>query len=142
MSLLQQLVADVSVEEPEYDRTEIVSWSIEDNKIKVNYNQSILLYDYYYEGDDNEVDLDAVDFTVNCDCIYVVESGDVTLGEIVRLEYSDMSFNQITEVDVETAESYDEQTLIKNLMLELTDTGPIPAIDIAIPTAVVKFVEL
>ena len=142
MSLLQQLIADVTIEEPEYDRTKIVSWSIEDDQIRVNYNQSILLNDYYYTDDDNEVYFDSVDFTVNCNCIYVVKPEDVTLGGSVRLEYRAMLFNQIVEAKVETGESYNAQTLIDNLMLDLTDSGPMPSIDIAIPIAIVKFVEL
>lgn len=142
MSLLQQLIADVTIEEPEYDRTKIVSWSIEDDQIRVNYNQSILLNDYYYTDEDNEVYFDSADFTINCNCIYVVKSEDVALGGSVRLEYRAMLFNQIVEAKVETGESYNAQTLIDNLMLDLTDSGPMPSIDIAIPIAIVKFVEL
>lgn len=142
MSLLPQLIADVTIEEPEYDRTELVSWFIEVDQIRVNYNQSILLNDYYYADDDNEVHFDSVDFTINCNCIYVVKPEDVTLGGSTRLEYRTMLFNQIIKADVETRESYNPQTLIDNLMLDLTDSGPMPSIDIAIPTAIVKFVEM
>lgn len=142
MSLLPQLIADFTIEEPEYDRTELVSWSIEVDQIIVNYNQSILLNDYYYAEGDNEVHFDSVDFTINCNCIYVVKPEDVTLGGSVRLEYRTMLFNQIVEAKVETDGSYNAQTLVDNLMLDLTDSGPMPSIDIAIPIAILKFVEL
>lgn len=142
MSLLQQLIADVAIEEPEYNKSRIVSWSVEDNKLKVNCDQDVLLEDYFYIEGDLEVEFASVEFTVNCDCIYHVDSEDVTLGDIVRLSGRELTYNQITDVKVETAASYNEKTLLDNLMFELTDSGPQPSIDMPMPDAVVKFVEL
>lgn len=142
MSLLQQLIADVTIEEPEYNKSRIVSWSVEDNKLKVNCDQDVLLEDYFYIDGDLEVEFTSVEFTVNCDCIYYVDSEDVTLGDVVRLSGRELTYNQITDVKVETSASYNEKTLFDNLMFELTDSGPQPSIDMPMPDAVVKFVEL
>lgn len=142
MSLLPQLIADVTIEEPEYGRTELVSWSIEDSKIKVDYERSVLLYDYFYYEEDREVEFASVEFTINCTSVFTVKSEDVELGGVSQIETNDVTYNQITNVEVETSASYDDKKLLEALMFELTDSGPQPSIDMPIPFALVKFVEL
>lgn len=142
MSILQQLIVDVTVNEPEYDKSRIVSWSVDGNKLRVNCDQDVLIEDYGYFDDDRTVEFSSVEFTVNCDCVYTIENYDVTLGDVSRINCREIVYNQITDVKVETAASYDEKDLLEYLMLELTDPGPQPFIDMPIPDAVVKFVEL
>lgn len=142
MSILQQLVADVSVEEPEYNKCRIVGWSVEDNKIKVDYERSVLLYDYFYYEEDREVEFASVEFTINCMSVFTVKSEDVELGGVSQIETNDVTYNQITNVDAETSASYDDKKLLEALMFELTDSGPQPSIDMPLPFALVKFVEL
>lgn len=142
MSILQQLVTDVSVEEPEYNKCRINDWSVEDNKIKADYERSVLIYDYFYYEEDREVEFASVEFTINCTSVFTVKSEDVELGGVSHIETNDVTYNQITNVDVETSASYNEKTLLDNLMLELTDSGPQPSIDMPLPFALVKFVEL
>lgn len=142
MSILQQLVADVSVEEPEYNKCRIVGWSVEDNKIKVDYERSVLLYDYFYYEEDREVEFASVEFTINCTSVFTVKSEDVELGGVSQIETDDVTYNQINNVEVETSASYDDQKLLEALMFELTDSGPQPSIDMPLPFALVKFVEL
>lgn len=142
MSILQQLIADVTVNEPEYDKSRIVSWSVDGNKLRVNCDQDVLIEYYGYFDDDRTVEFSSVEFTVNCDCVYTIENYDVTLGDVSRINGREIVYNQITDVKVETAASYDEKDLLEYLMLELTDPGPQPFIDMPIPDAVVKFVEL
>lgn len=142
MSILQQLVADVSVEEPEYNKCRIVGWSVEDNKIKVDYERSVLLYDYFYYEEDREVEFASVEFTINCMSVFTVKSEDVELGRVSQIETNDVTYNQITNVDAETSASYDDKKLLEALMFELTDSGPQPSIDMPLPFALVKFVEL
>lgn len=142
MSILQQLVADVSVEEPEYNKCRIVGWSVEDNKIKVDYERSVLLYDYFYYEEDREVEFASVEFTINCTSVFTVKSEDVELGGVSQIETNDVTYNQITNVDAETSASYDDKKLLEALMFELTDSGPQPSIDMPLPFALVKFVEL
>lgn len=142
MSILQQLAADVSVEEPEYNKCRIIGWSVEDNRIKVDYERSVLIYDYFYYEEDREVEFASVEFTINCTSVLTVRSEDVELGGVSHIKTNDVTYNQITNVDVETSASYNEKTLIDNLMLELTDSGPQPSIDMPLPFALVKFVEL
>ena len=102
----------------------------------------MLLYDYFYYEEDREVEFASVEFTINCTSIFTVKSEDVELGGVSQIETNDVTYNQITDVDVETSASYNEKTLIDNLMLELTDSGPQPSIDMPLPFALVKFVEL
>ena len=142
MSILQQLVADVSVEEPEYNKCRITGWSVEDNKIKVDYERSVLLYDYFYYEEDREVEFASVEFTINCTSVFTVKSEDVELGGVSQIETDDVTYNQINNVEVETSASYDDQKLLEALMFELTDSGPQPSIDMQLPFALVKFVEL
>lgn len=142
MSILQQLVADVSVREPEYNKCRITGWSVEDSKIKVDYERSVLLYDYFYYEEDREVEFASVEFTINCTSVFTVKSEDVELGGVSQIETNDLTYNQITNVEVETSASYDDKKLLEALMFELTDSGPQPSIDMPIPFALVKFVEL
>lgn len=142
MSILQQLVADVSVEEPEYNKCRITGWSVEDNKIKVDYERNVLLYDYFYYEEDREVEFASVEFTINCTSVFTVKSEDVELGGVSQIETDDVTYNQITNVDVETSAAYDDKKLLEALMFELTDSGPQPSIDMPLPFALVKFVEL
>lgn len=142
MSILQQLVADVSVEEPEYNKCRITGWSVEDNKIKVDYERSVLIYDYFYYEEDREVEFTSVEFAINCTSVFTVKSEDVELGGVSQIETNDVTYNQITNVDVETSASYDDKKLLEALMFELTDSGPQPSIDMPLPFALVKFVEL
>ena len=142
MSILQQLVADVSVEEPEYNKCRITGWSVEDNKIKVDYERSVLICDYFYYEEDREVEFASVEFTINCTSVLTVKPEDIELGGVSQIETDDVTYNQITNVDVETSASYDEKKLLEELMFELTDSGPQSSIDMPLPLAVVKFVEL
>ena len=142
MSLLQQLIADVMIEEPEYNKCRIVDWSVEDSMIKVNYERSVLIYDYFYYEEDREVEFASVEFTINCTSVFAVKSEDVELGGVSQIETNDVTYNQITNVDVETSASYDEKKLLEELMFELTDSGPQSSIDMPLPFALVKFVEL
>lgn len=142
MSILQQLVADVSVEEPEYNKCRITGWSVEDNKIKVDYERSVLIYDYFYYEEDREVEFASVEFAINCTSVFTVKSEDVELGGVSQIETNDVAYNQITNVNVETSASYDDKKLLEALMFELTDSGPQSSIDMPLPFALVKFVEL
>lgn len=142
MSILQQLVADVRVEEPEYNKCRINGWSVEDNKIKVDYERSVLIYDYFYYEEDREVEFASVEFTINCTSVFTVKSEDVELGRVSQIETDDVTYNQINNVEVETSAAYDDKKLLEALMFELTDSGPQPSIDMPLPFALVKFVEL
>lgn len=143
MSLLQQLVANVSVEEPEYNKCRITSWSVEDNMIKVDYERDVLLYDYFYYEEDREVEFASIEFTVSCNSIFYLRSEDVKLGRLCQIENDNTNYNQIIDIKVETDVSYDEKKLLEELMDVMADSkGPNPDIDMPRPYALVKFVEL
>lgn len=143
MSLLQQLVVDVSIEEPEYNKCRIVNWAVEDNMIKVEYEQDVLLYDYFYYEEDREVEFASVEFTVSCNSIFYLRSEDVKLGRMCQIENDNTHYNQIIDIKVETDASHDEKKLLEELMHTLADSkGPNPDIDMPRPFALVQFVEL
>ena len=144
MSKLQQLVRDVKIEEPEYNSSRLISWSIDDNKLKVECAQDVFLEDYFYIEDDHEVTISALEFTANCTIIYTVLSSDVVLDEDVMISGGEIdSYNEIVNLNAESSDSrYNEKALIADLMDELLNPGPQPAIDMPVPHAIVTFSEL
>lgn len=144
MSKLQQLVRDVKIEEPEYNSSRLISWSIDDNKLKVECAQDVFLEDYFYIDDDHEVTISALEFTANCTIIYTVLSSDVVLDEDVMISGGEIdSYNEIVNLNAESSDSrYNEKALIADLMDELLNPGPQPAIDMPVPHAIVTFSEL
>ena len=133
MSLLQQLVASVDIEEPEYGKCRIVDWSVEDNMIKVDYERDVLLYDYFYYEEDREVEFASVEFTVSCNSIFYLRSEDVKLGRLCQIENDNTNYNQIIDFKAETASSYDEKKLLEELMYTMADSkGPNAEIDILV----------
>lgn len=144
MSKLQQLVKDVKIEEPEYDSSRLISWSIDDNKLKVECAQDVFLEEYFYIEDDHEVNVSEVEFTVNCTIIYTVLSSDVVLDDEVMIDGGEIdSYNEIVDLKAESSDAlYNERALIADLMDELSNPGPQPAIDMPVPHAIVMFSEL
>ena len=144
MSKLQQLVRDVKIEEPEYNSSRLISWSIDDNKLKVECAQDVFLEDYFYIDDDHEVTISALEFTANCTIIYTVLSSDVVLDEDVMISGGEIdSYNEIVNLNDESSDSrYNEKALIADLMDELSNPGPQPTIDMPVPHAIVTFSEL
>ncbi len=144
MSKLQQLVKDVKIEEPEYDSSRLISWSIDDNKLKVECAQDVFLEEYFYIDDDHEVNVSELEFTVNCTIIYTVLSSDVVLDDEVMIGGGEIdSYNEIVDLKAASSDSrYNEQALIADLMDELSNPGPQPAIDMPVPHAIVTFSEL
>lgn len=144
MSKLQQLVKDVKIEEPEYNSSRLISWSIDDNKLKVECAQDVFLEEYFYIDDDREVNVSEVEFTVNCTIIYTVLSSDVVLDDEVMIDGGEIdSYNEIVDLKAESSDPrYNEEALIADLMDEITNPGPQPAIDMPVPHAIVMFSEL
>ena len=144
MSKLQQLVKDVKIEEPEYNSSRLISWSIEDDKLKVECAQDVFLEEYFYIEDDHEVNVSVVEFTVNCTIIYTVLSSDVVLDDEAMINGGEIdSYNGITDLRAESSDPrYNEKALIDDLMDEITNPGPQPAIDMPVPHAIVMFSEL
>ena len=144
MSKLQQLVKDVKIEEPEYNSSRLISWSIDDNKLKVECAQDVFLEEYFYIDDDREVNVSEVEFTVNCTVIYTVLSSDVILDDEVMINGGEIdSYNEIVDLKAESSDPrYNEEALIADLMDELSNPGPQPAIDMPVPHAIVMFSEL
>ena len=144
MSKLQQLVKDVKIEEPEYNSSRLISWSIDDNKLKVECAQDVFLEEYFYIDDDHEVNVSEVEFTVNCTIIYTVLSSDVVLDDEVMINGGEIdSYNEIVDLKAESSDSrYNEKALIADLMDELSNPGPQSAIDMPVPNAIVMFSEL
>ena len=144
MSKLQQLVKDVKIEEPEYNSSRLISWSIDDNKLKVECAQDVFLEEYFYIEDDHEVNVSEVEFTVNCTVIYTVLSSDVILDDEVMINGGEIdSYNEIVDLKAESSDPrYNEEALIADLMDELSNPGPQPAIDMPVPHAIVMFSEL
>lgn len=53
------------------------------------------------------------------------------------------SYNEIVDLNAESSDSrYNEKALIADLMDELSNPGPQPAIDMPVPHAIVTFSEL
>ena len=143
MSKLQQLVKDVRIEEPEYDSSRLISWSIEDDKLKVECAQDVFLEEYFYIEDDHEVTVSSLECTVNCTVIYTVLSSDVVLDDEALIAGGHITYNGITDLRAESSDHrYNEKSLIDDLMDEITNPGPQPAIDMPVPHAIVMFSEL
>ena len=143
MSKLQQLVKDVRIEEPEYDSSRLISWSIEDDKLKVECAQDVFLEEYFYIEDDHEVTVSSLECTVNCTVIYTVLSSDVVLDDEALIAGGHITYNGITDLRAESSDHrYNEKALIDDLMDEITNPGPQPAIDMPVPHAIVTFSEL
>ena len=143
MSKLQQLVKDVRIEEPEYDSSRLISWSIEDDKLKVECAQNVFLEEYFYIEDDHEVTVSSLECTVNCTVIYTVLSSDVVLDDEALIAGGHITYNGITDLRAESSDPrYNEKALIDDLMDELSNLGPQPAIDMPVPHAIVMFSEL
>lgn len=144
MSKLQQLVRNVEIEEPEYNSSRLISWSIDDNKLKVECAQDVFLGEYFYIDDDHEVNVSELEFTVNCTIIYTVLSSDVVLNDEVMIGGGEIdSYNEIVDLRAESSDPrYNEKALIADLIDELSNPGPQPAIDMPVPHAIVLFLEL
>ena len=143
MSKLQQLVRDVKIEEPEYNSSRLISWSIEDDKLKVECAQDVFLEEYFYIEDDHEVTVSSLECTVNCTVIYTVLSSDVVLDDEALIAGGHITYNGITDLRAESSDPrYNEKALIDDLMDELSNLGPQPAIDMPVPHAIVMFSEL
>lgn len=144
MSKLQQLVKDVKIEDPEYNSSRLISWSIDDNKLKVECAQDVFLEEYFYMEDDHEVNISSLEFTVNCTVIYTVLSSDVVLDDEVMIDGGEIdSYNEIVDLKAESSDPrYDEKALTYDLMDELSNLGPQPMIDMPVPHAIVMFSEL
>ena len=144
MSRLQQLVKDVKIEEPEYNSSRLISWSIDGNKLKVECAQDVFLEEYIYIEDDHEVTISSLEFTVNCTIIYTVLSSDVVLDEDVMIDGGEIdSYNEIVDLNAESSDShYNEKVLIADLIDELSNPSTQPAIDMPVPHAIVTFSEL
>lgn len=143
MSKLQQLVKDVRIEEPEYDSSRLITWSIEDDKLKVECAQDVFLEEYFYIEDDHEVTVSSLECTVNCTVIYTVLSSDVVLDDEALIAGGHITYNGITDLRAESSDArYNEKALIDDLMDEITNPGPQPAIDMPVPHAIVTFSEL
>lgn len=143
MSLLQQLIENVRVYEPEYNKSRIISWSAEDNKLKVECAQDVYLEEYHYIEDDYQVNLSSVEFTVNCTIVYTVLSKDVSLGNEIEIFYDSIDYNEIVDLKAESSDSnYSEKSLREVLIDEVAYQGMHLSIDMPIPRAIVMFAEL
>lgn len=143
MSKLQQLVKDVRIEEPEYNNSRLISWSIEDDKLKVECAQDVFLEEYFYIEDDHEVTVSSLECTVNCTVIYTVLSSDVSLGNEIEIFGGHIAYDSIADLRAESSDHhYNEKALIDDLMDEITNPSPQPAIDMPVPHAIVMFSEL
>lgn len=143
MSKLQQLVRDVKIEEPEYNSSRLISWSIEDDKLKVECAQDVFLEEYFYIEDDHEVTVSSLECTVNCTVIYTVLSSDVVLDDEALIAGGHITYNGITDLKAESSDPrFNEKALTYDLMDELSNPGPQPAIDMPVPHAIVTFSEL
>ena len=143
MSLLQQLIENVRIYEPEYNKSRLVSWSTEDNKLKVGCAQDVYLEEYYYIEDDHEVTLSSVEFTVNCTIVYTVLSRDVELGNEIEIDGGHITYNDIVDLKAECSDpQYNEKSLLDVLKDEVSYQGAHPSIDMPVPNAIVMFSEL
>ena len=104
MSKLQQLVKDVKIEEPEYNSSRLISWSIDDNRLKVECAQDVFLEEYFYIEDDHEVTVSSLECTVNCTVIYTVLSSDVVLDDEALIAGGHITYNGITDLKAESSD--------------------------------------
>ena len=142
MQLLEQLIEDVKLDEIDFNVLRLVSWSIEDDRLKVICTQDVELEDYYFANIEGEEAIaESVEFTVDCTVMYRIREEDVVRGEEVIISNGDITFDQIIDLKVETNESFDEREFIKGLMVEVSDTGTHPSIFMPIPDAIVKFAK-
>lgn len=139
MLQLEQIIKDVTLEETFMTITKLVDWSVEEDKLKVKCTQAVELEDYYYMIDDREVCFPAVGFIVDCTVLYHIDLEEVVLDGEVEISASDITFDQIVDLRVETNEIYDERSLIEDLMEEVSDTSTHPSIFMEKPEAIVKF---
>lgn len=143
MSLLQQLIENVRVYEPEYNKSRLVSWSVEDNKLKVECAQDVFLEEYFYIEDDHQVDISSVEFTVNCTIIYTILSRDVSLGNEIEIFSNHIDYDEIVDLTAESSDPhYSEKSLKEVLIDEVAYQGMHPSINMPVPRAIVMFVEL
>ena len=139
---LEQLVEDVKLDEIDFNVLRLINWSIHGDILRVVCTQDVELEDHYFcnlKGE--EAIAESVEFTVDCTVFYRIREEDVIRGEEITISNGDIAFNQITDLKVETNESFDEREFIKDLMIEVSDTGTHPSIFMPIPDAIVKFAK-
>lgn len=124
MSILQQLIEHIEFYDSFGDECKIKSWSVEDDKIKVEYDRNIAL-DYYVCGtsEDDVVEFESLEFVAEYSAICKVPSLAVKLGEEVQLEFDEITLEQIVDVQATSNKAYDEKILMNSLQYDLEDNG-------------------
>lgn len=142
MLQLEKLVEDVRLDEIDRNVLRLINWSIRGDILRVVCTQDVELEDYYFcniEG--QEAIAESVTFTVDCTVLYRIREEDVALGKELTISNGDITFNQILDLKVDTNETFDEREFVRDLMIEVSDTGTHPSIFMPIPDAIVKFAK-
>ena len=124
MSILQHLIEHIEFHDSFGDECKIKNWSVEDDKIKVEYDRNIAL-DYYVCGasEDDVVEFESLEFVAEYSSICKVPSLAVKLDEEVQLEFDEITLEQIVDVQATSDKAYDEKILMNSLLHDLEDNG-------------------
>ena len=139
---LEKIVEDVKLDEIDFNVLRLINWSIRGDILRVVCTQGVELEDYYFcniEG--QEALAESVEFIVDCTILYRIREEDVALGKEITISNGDITFNQIMALKVDTDEAFDEREFVRDLMIEVSDTGTYPSIFMPIPDAIVKFAK-
>jgi len=142
MTILQHLIKTVTIEESDHN-LDLQEWSVDQNSVRVEFDQRVVLYDYVYEDVNyREIVFDSLEFTVHCEAIYDIESSDVTLGQTSVIESNKIAYRRFNDVTAESHDHYDERNLLDYLLIRLDEPSVMNSINLAIPRLLVTFIDL
>ena len=142
MSILQSLVKNVTLEYNDNNLHQ-KDWSIDQNSIRVEFDQRVVLHDYVYEDvHDREILFDSLEFTTRCEAIYDIKSDDVKLGQTSIVESDKIVYRRFSDLSAESNDQYDTGNLLDYIAIRLDYSSVKNSIDLEIPKLLVTFVDL
>ena len=142
MSILQSLVKNVTLEYNDNNLHQ-KDWSIDQNSIRVEFDQRVVLHDYVYEDvHDREILFDSLEFTTRCEAIYDIKSDDVKLGQTSIVESDKIVYRRFSDLSAESNDQYDTGNLLDYIAIRLDHSSVKNSIDLEIPKLLVTFVDL
>lgn len=142
MTVLQHLVKN-SILEDDTNNLHQKDWSIDQNSIRVEFDQKVVLRDYLYMGvHDPEILFNTLEFTAHCEAIYDIKSDDVKLGQTSIAETDKIAYRRFSDVISDSNVQYDVGNLKDYIALGLDTPNIANSIDLAIPRLLVEFFDL
>jgi len=142
MTILQHLIKNVTIEESDHN-LDLQKWSVDQNSVRVEFDQRVVLHDYVYEDvNDREILVDHIEFTVHCEAIYDIESSDVKLGQTSIIESNKIAYRRFSDVYFESHDHLDKGNLLDYILIRLDDPSVKNSINLVIPRLLVTFVDL